>query len=90
MKKSGAVFYPQIDPVTWAKRYDLSIVPLNCPVCKKLVTPNVPFAIRGWRGLCTADHGCKANGAPSVARPVGETGRQWKATCDALFEALKR
>lgn len=46
------------DYLTWASRYDLRVKTGQCPKCKKEIITNIPFALKGYRGLKSEDHGC--------------------------------
>lgn len=64
--------YPVVSAEEWAAQYGIILDPCPCPVCKKPVVPSIPFAVKGYRGLSTAYHGCDANGAPHYMVPVGK------------------
>jgi hypothetical protein len=85
---SGGIVYPQVAADEWALRYQLAATVL-CPKCGKDVPLTKPFAFKGWRGISSEDHGCGPNHQPSCARPIGETGRQWKEMMESLWQELR-
>lgn len=64
---------PQVSAQEWAEAYGLEVKDAQCMKCKKMFPRDIPFAVKGFRGLMTEDHGCGKEYQSSVAMPVGET-----------------
>lgn len=52
------MLFPVEDYKEFAKKYDLRIKEGFCPKCKKPLITNIPFFIKGYVGLKSADDGC--------------------------------
>jgi len=64
---------PIEDVKEWALKYNLPISKATCQKCKKTFNRNIPFAVKGWRGLMTQEHECGKMFISSIAVPVGES-----------------
>ena len=71
---------PQEDYKEWAEKYGLRIKEAKCPKCKIDIITDIPFAIGGYRGLKSADHGCGENYTRKVMVPWSEAEK--KFWCD--------
>lgn len=49
---------PLVNADEWAKKYDITEREGECPKCKIAIKTTIPFAIKGYRGLVSEDHGC--------------------------------
>jgi len=49
------MLFPEVDPTTWSKRYDLGARSGICANCSVAVTFTIPFAHNEFRGLLS-DH----------------------------------
>lgn len=56
----------------WAKRYGIGVGKYKCLKCGMDIITNIPFAIKGYRGLKSLDHGCGENYTRKVMTPVGK------------------
>jgi hypothetical protein len=67
------------DVEEWAKKYGIEIMEMKCLNCKKKFKPTIPIAIKGYRGVAVAPHGCpkKYNGYSVVAVDPDEI-KFWK------------
>lgn len=75
------MIYPlEQDYLTWASQYDLRVRTGECPKCKKSIITNIPFALKGFRGLKSEDHGCGEEYTRKTMIPVE------KAEIDFLSE----
>ena len=52
------MIFPLEDYIEWADKYKIKIRISNCPKCGVEIITNIPFALKGYRGLKTPDHGC--------------------------------
>lgn len=52
------IFPLEVDYLTWSHRYRIKVSSGKCPKCDMKILTNVPFAIKGYRGLKSEDHGC--------------------------------
>lgn len=52
------MLFPQETAEVWSKRYQIPIKTNYCIKCGDLITANIPYATKGWRGLRSAPHGC--------------------------------
>ncbi len=71
----------------WAEKYNLSMKPLPCGNCGKLLERTIPFAYGSIRGLRSAPHGCHPAFDHTVSRSIDEKDNE--AIRD-LFKILKR
>lgn len=76
--------YPNVPAKEWAERYGLTIEKKKCKKCGKMFLCNIPFAIKGYRGLQTKDHGCGKHYIASIATPVGEKKEFWERVAGAI------
>jgi len=67
-----SMLQPIENPVTWANKYGLEIKQANCPKCGILIITDVPFAVKGYRGLKSSDHGCGEMYCRKILTPVSE------------------
>lgn len=49
---------PLVSPDIWAKRYDIEIEERPCGKCGKDFKPDVPVAMKHYRGMISEDRGC--------------------------------
>lgn len=52
------MIFPIEDTLEWAQKYNLSVKVAKCPKCSIEIKTDIPFAITGYRGLKSPDHGC--------------------------------
>ena len=64
---------PQTSIDEWCDMYGLEVTTKQCQGCKEWYPVNIPFALKGYRGLMMKDHGCRKEFGVSIARPVGES-----------------
>ena len=65
------------DPIEWAKKYNIRLDPITCINCKKQIIPNVPVAIKGYRGLKSLPHGCPDKYSPSRWVPFSDEEKEF-------------
>ncbi len=56
----------------WAEKYGIRPKEAFCPRCNIKITTDIPFAIKGYRGLKSADHGCGEIYTRKVMVPTNE------------------
>ena len=71
------MIYPDMSVNEWCSLHGLEVRELECSNCKKTVSRNVPFAMKGYRGLIVKDHGCGIEFGSSISVPVGEKLDNW-------------
>ena len=74
------MLYPlEQDYLTWASRYNLRIATGSCPKCGLEILTNIPFALKGYRGLKSEDHGCGEKYTRKVLIAVDKTEKEFWA-----------
>jgi len=67
------MMYPlEQDYLSWAIKYDIRVKSGCCPKCGQTIITNIPFAVKGYRGLKSDDHGCGEKYTRKVMVPVGK------------------
>ncbi|MFT6067898.1 MAG: hypothetical protein ACJAT2_003631 [Bacteriovoracaceae bacterium] len=66
------LFPMETDYLTWANKYNLRVKVGKCHSCGKEVITNIPFALSGYRGLKSEDHGCGDYYTWKTFKPIGE------------------
>jgi exosome complex RNA-binding protein Csl4 len=64
----------------WANTHKIRVIKANCPKCHKDIITNIPFAIKGYRGLKSEDHGCGEKYTRKIAVPYSEEEKNYWAT----------
>jgi hypothetical protein len=59
------------DVIRWAERYQISMEPIECPVCRFKFKPTIPIAMPNYRGVTIDSHGCGRE-TPYRVVPVGD------------------
>ena len=67
------MLFPIIDSKRWATNYSLKITVVKCQKCDRLMSRDIPFATKGYRGLMTKEHSCGKMFISSIATPIGES-----------------
>lgn len=60
------------DPKSWAERHQITLTPIECRKCKKLLELKIPIASKKYRGLkCDInDHECGEEYTPFRVVPI--------------------
>lgn len=66
------MIFPQEDYLEWAKKYGLRIQEGECLKCGMKIITDIPFALGGYRGLKSKDHGCGQKYTWKTMKPVSE------------------
>ena len=72
------MMFPQVELEEWCSTYGLKVLEKQCQGCKKYFPVDIPFAIKGYRGLSMKDHGCGDDFGVSVVVPVGDKKDKWR------------
>jgi hypothetical protein len=51
--------FPQIELTEWADMHDLSLTPIECPICSEKLHPRIPFASKDMRGIIFDQCSCE-------------------------------
>lgn len=68
--------YPEVDPKTWAKRYNLKPQAKSCVSCGRTLTPSIPFMTLRYAGLIVEDHGCPQHFRQKIMTKLNEKEKQ--------------
>ncbi len=52
------MIFPIENYIEWSDKYKIKVSVGKCPRCDEEVITNIPFALKGYRGLKSFDHGC--------------------------------
>ncbi|PIK15111.1 hypothetical protein [Halobacteriovorax sp. JY17] len=69
------------DYLNWTSKYNLRVKTGSCLCCGKEIVTDVPFALKGYRGLKSEDHGCGEEFTWKSFKPIGQ---KEKDTWDSL------
>jgi hypothetical protein len=79
------MIYPQVSCEEWSKLYNIRVIEGSCPKCKADIVANIPFAMKGYRGLKSEDHGCGEKYTKKVLVPHSEEEKDfWKGIANSL------
>lgn len=74
-----------LDYLKWAERYNIRIKVERCPKCNIEIITDIPFAISGYRGLKSKDHGCGEKYTRKTLVPIDkEETMFWKSITDSM------
>lgn len=63
----------------WAEKYGIRAKEGFCPKCGLKIITDIPFAIKGYRGLKSADHGCGETYTRKVMVPSSDEEKKYWA-----------
>ena len=63
---------PLEDADYWAEKYNITKKYASCPKCGIEIVTDTPFAINGYRGLKSKDHGCGEKYTRKILVPVSK------------------
>ncbi len=66
------MLFPITDHEQWAKMYGLRIKKGKCLKCGIDVITDIPFILKGYRGLKSADHGCTEKYTHKTFKPYSD------------------
>lgn len=73
------------DYLTWATTYNIRIKTGICPKCQRRIITNIPFAMGGYRGLKSEDHGCGEKYTRKIAVPFSRDEKYyWSSVASKL------
>lgn len=61
-----------VDLDTWCEKYDLRIFEGRCSRCERKLTVNIPFAVKGVRGIKSGRCPCGSNFVPFSFIEIGD------------------
>ncbi|MDC1175567.1 hypothetical protein OAT67_09220 [Bacteriovoracaceae bacterium] len=79
------IFPLEQDYLSWSEKYNIRIKTAKCPKCGVDIITNIPFAIKGYRGLKSDDHGCGEKYTRKVIVPTSKDEKEfWSKIAGAM------